>query len=102
MYIGQTGKNVELRLNQHKDAVRLAPAKNAVFKHVRDTNNALNWRAAKLVFKSNVESHRLAVESDLVRTIPNFDNAQGYLGVDALPSELILKSKLDIMSRVLN
>ena len=67
MYVGQTGKNLEVRLNQLKDAVRLAHANNAVFKHVRDTNHAINWRAAKLVFNSNVESHRLTVESALIR-----------------------------------
>ena len=75
---------------------------NAVFKHVRDTNHAIKWRAAKLVFNSNVESHRLTVESALIRKIPNFNNVQSTLGVDALSSELILKSKPDIMSRVLN
>ena len=80
----------------------MAHAYNAVFKHVRDTNHVINWRAAKLVFNSNVESHRLAVESALIRKIPNFNNVQSTLGVDALSSELILKSKPDIMSRVLN
>ena len=87
MYIGQTGKSLEVRLNQHKDAVRLAHANNAVFKHVRDTNHANNWRAAKLVFNSNVESHRLTVKSALIRKIPNFNNVQSNLCVDAWSSE---------------
>ena len=90
MYIGQTGKNVDVRLNQHKNAVRLAHTNNAVFKHVRDTIHAINWKAAKLVFNSNVESHRLTVESALVRNFPKFNNVQSTLGGDALPSELIL------------
>ena len=49
MYIGQTGKSLEVRFNQHKDAI---------LKHVRGTNHEINWRAAKHVFNSKVESHR--------------------------------------------
>ena len=57
IYIGQTGKSLEVRLNQHKDAVRLAHGNNAIFEHLREINHVINWRAAKLVFNSNVESH---------------------------------------------
>ena len=89
-------------MNQHKDAVRLALASNAVFEHVRDTIHSINWRAAKLVFIFNVESLRLAVEYALIRKTPNFNNAQIALGVDALSSEISLKSKPESMSRVLN
>ena len=89
-------------MNQHKDAVRLAHASNAVFINIRVTNHAMNWRAAKLVSNSNVGSHRLTVESALIRKNPNFNNVQNTLRMDALSSELILKSKPDIMSRVLN
>jgi len=49
MCIGQTGKYLEVRLNQHKDAVRLGHANNGVFKHVRDPSHAIDWKAAKLV-----------------------------------------------------
>ena len=54
MFIGQTRNRLEVRLNHHKDAVRLAHANNAVFKHVRDTTNTIIWRAAKLVLNFNV------------------------------------------------
>jgi len=102
MYIGRTGKKLEVRLNQIKDTVSLAHANNAVFKHVRDTNHAINWGAAKRVFIYIVESHRLTVESALIRKNPNCNNVQSTLGVDAFFSEVILKSKPDIISRVLN
>ena len=66
-----TLKSENIHLGMHKNAVRLAHANNTVFKHVRDTNSAINWRTAE---DSNVESHRLAVESALIRKIPNFNS----------------------------
>ena len=38
--VDQTGKRLETRVNQHKDAVRLVQVINAVYKHVRDINYA--------------------------------------------------------------
>jgi len=89
-------------LNQHEDAVKLAHANNAVFKHVRDTNHAIDWEAAKLVYKSKIESHRLTVESALIRKVPYFNNVQITLGVGEVHSELVLKSKPDIFSKTLS
>jgi len=101
-YIGQTGKFFKVRLNRHKDFVRLTHANNAVFEHVRDTSHAIDWKAAKLVYKSKIESHRLTVESALIRKVPYFNNVQSTLGVDEMSSELILKSKPDILSKILS
>ena len=89
-------------MNHHKDAIGLVHTNNAVCKHVRYTNHANGWRAAKFGCNSNVESLRLAVESALIRKIPNFNNVQRPLGVDALSSDITLKLKPDIMSGVLN
>ena len=100
-YTGQTGKSLEVRVNQHKDAVRLGHANNAVFKHVRDTNHAINWNSCRLVYKSGVESHRLTVESALIRKVPNFNNVQSTLGVDSLSCDLILRSQPNILANAL-
>ena len=47
MYIGHTGKPLDVRINQHKDAVRLSHASNAVcnavcFNNVKSTLALMN------------------------------------------------------------
>ena len=52
MCVSQIGKRLEVRLNQHNDAVRWSYANNVVYKHVRDTKHVIIWKTAKLDFKS--------------------------------------------------
>ena len=65
-YVGQSGKILSERLGQHKDDVRLGHSNNSVFKHVRDTNHAINWENSKMVFSSNDPYRRLVVEAALI------------------------------------
>ena len=65
MYMGQTRKPLNARINGHKYAVRLVHVNSAVFKQVRVTNHAVDGRAAKPVFKSNLEYQRFSVGSAL-------------------------------------
>ena len=76
--------------------VRLGRANNAVSKHVRHMSHAIDWNFFILVYKSGVESHSIALETALVRKVPNFNNTQNTLGVGNLSFNLILISYLTI------
>ena len=102
MYISQIGKRLKVRLNQHNDACRWSHANNVIYKHVRDTKHVIYWKAAKLLFKSKVESSRITVESALIRRTPNFTIILSTLGVHQFSSELILKSKPVILTKSSN
>ena len=74
---------------------------NVVFKHVRDTNHAIDWNSCRLVYKYGLESHRLTVESALIRKVPNFNNVQSTLRFDSLSCDFILRLHPDILANTL-
>ena len=66
-YIGQTGKFLEKRLEQHKKSVRYAQENNAVFCHVRDCNHSINWQESKKIAMSNNVLERNIIESSFIK-----------------------------------
>ncbi|TOF85493.1 hypothetical protein CGJ15_25905, partial [Vibrio parahaemolyticus] len=52
VYYGQTGKNLELRLKQHKYSIRTGQDSNALFIHVRDFNHPIDFQKAEKVVSS--------------------------------------------------
>ena len=52
-YVGQTGKDLGVRLQQHRSAVRLGNWDNALYKHSFETLHAINWNSARLLCKSS-------------------------------------------------
>ena len=97
IYVGQTGRNFETRLNEHKAAVRLGNLNNACFKHQNDVNHAIDWKNSKLVFKSNELCNRLVVESTLIKTRPNFNNMQSSLTIENLSAKTIIKANQKLL-----
>ncbi len=45
-YIGQTGKELNTRIKQHRYSVRKGPESNALFVHTRDNNHCTDWNNA--------------------------------------------------------
>ena len=99
VYIGETGRGFSTRLKEHKDAVRLGKHNNAIFKHVYDTNHAINWEGSKLLFESKNLQNRLIVESALIKSVANFNTLPGVCSVDRSLSNLILKSNPSILRK---
>ena len=96
-YVGQTGKDLGIRLQQHRDAVRLGKWENAVYRHRFETSHAINWNGARLVYKSPDEFKRLTVESSLIMHVPNFNLTLGSTSIDKFSGKLILNSKPSIL-----
>ena len=91
-YIGQSGRSFDVRLNEHKAAVRLEQFNNACAKHQRDVNHAIDWNNSKVLYKSNQLSNRLIVESTLIKTRPNINNMASTLTIENLSAKTILKA----------
>ena len=99
-YVGETGRNFSVRLNEHKSYVRNANERSAIFNHVSSQNHSIDWPQSKIVYPSNKKSDRLAVESTLIKFIPNFNNSAGANVIDPLSTSLILSSNRSILNRV--
>ena len=99
-YVGETGRDFSVRLNEHKSYVRLGNEKSAVYNHVQTRNHSINWPESRIVYQSNTKSNRLAVESTLIKFLPNFNNSTGVNLVDPLSTSIILSSNKSILDKV--
>ena len=95
-YIGQTGREFDIRLNEHKSAVRLKNLNNACAKHVAEYGHSIDWNNAKPVYKCSELSNRLVVESALIKTFPNFNNMHSSITLENLAAETIVKFNLGL------
>ena len=48
IYIGQTGKSLQVRIKKHKYSIRRAQESSAVFLHVRDSSHRINFNNAAI------------------------------------------------------
>ena len=92
-YIGQTGKELSIRVGQHKCNIRTANNASALFCYVRDKNHPIDWNSAKIVFKSDSIQDRLLIEGCLINSFNNMNLTDGLFRMDELLKSIILKDK---------
>ena len=99
-YVGETGRDFSVRLKEHQSYVRNGNDNSAVFNHVNSKNHSINWSGSKIVYPSNNKSDRLAVESTLIKFLPNFNNSAGANIIDPLSTSIVLSSNSSILRKV--
>ena len=62
-YIGETGRNLNTRLTEHKRATRNGDVNNHISEHHRQTNHRIDWDSAKCLTYSTNYFQRLTLES---------------------------------------
>ncbi len=97
-YIRQTGKTVEQRKQQHKYSVRTRQESNALFVHVRDTNNSIDWENCKKVITSKFLVERNILESSLIKHTceDNLNLSEGLYKLDNYIAGKISKNVLPL------
>ena len=83
-YIGQTGRKLKRRIEEHKKAVRLADFENsALAEHAWTESHRVDWDSVSILARQNDYTSRSIKESTLIRT------TRGTLNRDcgALPLE---------------
>ena len=91
VYVGQSGRDLNVRVREHRAYARRHDRSKAVFKHMYDTDHPIDFGGASWVWRSGNERERLVVESALMREVPNFNIMAGASSVDAMCSKLLLK-----------
>ena len=71
VYIGQTGKDLSVRIKQHKYSVRTGQESNALFVHMRDKNHPIDWEKASKIANSKLTVDRNIIESSLIKQNSN-------------------------------
>ena len=100
MYIGQTGKDVTTRINQHKYSVRTGQTSNSLFVHLQDKEHRINWSDNQIVCKSNTFLNRNIIESALIQLSwnENLNISKGLYSFDPLTLQILkgdLRSLID-------
>ena len=95
VYIGETGRNVETRLKEHKYAFRNCNMENAVFHHAYQNNHCIDWNASKLMYKCNNYVKRKIIESVYIDQRQNFNLSEGTYKLDPLMRYIVNKSLSD-------
>ena len=91
-YFGETGRGFNIRLNEHKAAVRLGYRNNACFKHSSETGHEIDWNNARLICLEEDWLKRQVIESSCISTFENFNGMMSTMSIDKFSAGLILKS----------
>ena len=62
-YIGETGRNLNVRLTEHKRATRNGDVNNHIAEHHLQTNHSIDWDSANCITYSTNYYQRLTLES---------------------------------------
>ena len=92
VYIGETGRDWEIRIKEHKYAFRSCNVNNAIFYHASENNHRILWDESKLLFKCNNFKKRRMVESVLIDKTDNFNLSKGCFKLDPIMHALVVKS----------
>ena len=66
-YLGQSGKDISVRLKQHQYAVRTGNTSNALFVHIWDNDHNINWEGAREIGHCKDIVKRNIIESSLIK-----------------------------------
>ena len=96
VYIGETGRSLDVRLKEHKRSVKNCNTNNANFVHAYDNDHHINWESSKMILKCNNSKKRKILESVCIQNNNNFNLNLGMFKLDPLMRTLVAKSLPDI------
>ena len=100
-YIGQTSKDLNVRINQHKYSVRTGQTSNALFVHLSEKSHRISWPNSSVIARCNDFRSRNLLESAIIQ-ITSRDNCNlspGQFAFDPLILNLFKKDLKDIISK---
>ena len=66
-YVGQSGKELAIRIKQHKYNVRTGSMASSLFQHMNEENHSINWNAAKEIMYCKDSVKRNIIESCIIK-----------------------------------
>ena len=71
VYVGETGRSLEMRLKEHRYAVKTKDSRNGIAVHADTNNHEVDWEAARVVMVEEHQTKRKVLESlQINRQIP--------------------------------
>ena len=79
VYVGETGRSLEMRLKEHRYAVRTKDSRNGIAVHADTNNHEVDWDAAKVIMFEEHQTKRKVLESLQINKQTNTTNLDsGY------------------------
>ena len=73
-YVGETGRTLKKRIEEHKTAVKKEDKRNGVAVHVKKTKHQINWEGAKVISNETQYWRRRVAEAINIQTRPQTMN----------------------------
>ena len=77
-YIGETSRNIETRIREHKYSLRTNDQQNACVSHRDEQNHEMNFDESRLIIQENDKRTRKLLESAKITTSDTINNRQGF------------------------
>lgn len=78
MYVGETGRDLSIRMKEHKDHIRLGQTeKSAIANHswanLNDNDHIIDWDSAQIIVSEGRYTQRNAMEAVIIKKAINYD-----------------------------
>jgi hypothetical protein len=90
-YIGQTGRDLKIRLKEHRGAVSRGDENNASYMHMELTGHDVDWNAATDIASKSNRSEREILEACIIKSLDVYNISPGVYSVDEALHYLISK-----------
>ena len=92
VYIGETGRDLDTRIKEHKYACKIGNSNNALFVHSFDNNHSIDWKSSQMLYKCSNFKKRRIVESVCIDKYNNFNLSEGMYKIDPVMRSLVVRS----------
>ena len=94
-YVGESGRDIEKGVKEHKMSILKADENNALFVHARDFDHPMDFKNAKTVYPSSSVRRRHIVESALIEKHSFNGNCLNLNKGFSPNNDLVLKNVLE-------
>ena len=88
-YVGETGRGLDTRMDEHKRACSVGMENSAVANHSLDLDHRIDFKNSKIVYKEADVGKRRVVEGALIHCIKTFKNNKSFNEEDDVLSHFI-------------
>ena len=92
VYVGETGRDLDVRVREHKYACRTGAPNSAVARHTLDDGHRINFKEAAIVCNESDIGRRRVIEGALIHLLPTFSGNASFSSEDTITSRMICKS----------
>ena len=91
-YVGESGRGLQIRLQEHKRACSIGLQNSAVANHALDLDHRIDFKNTKLVYKDSDIGRRRVVEGAIIHSVSTFENNKSFNQEDDIISSIIFRS----------